>query len=413
MLDIEGIREQYPALERRVGGQPVIYADNPGGTQVPQLVADAVADYLLHRNANVHGPFVTSRLTDETIDGAREAMADLLNAPSSDEIVFGPNMTTLTFQMMHAIARTLRTGDEVVVTRLDHDANYTPWVTLAEHGATIRQVQIHTADVTLDLQQFEQVLSRRTRIVAVGHGSNATGTVNPIREIVAMVRRRSPNAMIFVDAVQSVPHLPVDVQSLGCDMLVCSAYKFFGPHAGILWGRQELLEQIPAYKVRPAGALPPDKFEPGTKVHEALAGITAAVNYLASLAPEWKESRRARLRAAMQAVQRYEQTLAEALIRGLLTIPGLHLYGITDPARLAERVPTVAVTLDGQRPDALARRLADEGIFCWSGHYYALEVIEALGLAPHGALRLGLAHYNTLDEVGRIVETLGGYGMME
>lgn len=405
MLDVAAVRGQFPALGRTQNDQPVIYADNPGGTQVPRTVAEAVSDYLLHRNANVHGGFATSWLTDETVDDARAAMADLLNAPSPREIVFGANMTSLTFKVMHALARSLRPGDEVVVTMLDHDANYAPWITLLEHGAHVRQAKILRDDVTLDLDHFEQQLTPQTRLVAFGHASNAVGTLNPVREMVQMVRAKSPDALVFVDAVQSVPHVPVDVQALGCDLLACSSYKFFGPHAGILWGRYEVLDGLMAYKVRPAPATPPDKWESGTKNHEGMAGVTAAVNYLASLAPGG-DDRRARLRTAMAAIQEYEQSLSYRLIRGLTAMPNVHFYGIQDVERLDERVPTVAINLEGQIPQIVANALSERGIFCWAGHYYALEVIEELGLVPDGALRLGLAHYNTADEVDRILETL-------
>jgi cysteine desulfurase family protein (TIGR01976 family) len=406
MLDVAKVREQFPALQRTISGQPVIYADNPGGTQVPRLVAEAVSDYLLHRNANVHGGFVTSRLTDETVQEAREAMADLLNAPSPDEIVFGANMTSLTFKLMHAFARSIQPGDEVVVTVLDHDANYTPWVTLMEHGAHVRQVKLRREDVTLDLQSLEEQLTPQTRLVAFGHASNAVGTINPVQQMVEMVRAKAPEALIFVDAVQSVPHVPVDVQALGCDFLACSSYKFFGPHMGILWGRYEVLNALRAYKVRPAPATPPDKWESGTKNHEGMAGVTAAVNYLASLAPNGAGTRREQLPQAMAAIQEYEQGLSYRLIRGLSAMPNVHFYGIQDVERLDERVPTVAINLEGKVPQIVANALSERGIFCWAGHYYALEVIEELGLAPDGALRLGLAHYNTTDEVDRILEAL-------
>ena len=409
MLDITSVRAQFPALQRTINGQPVIYADNPGGTQVPRAVADAISDYLLYRNANDGGDFVTSQLTDETIREARLAMADFLNAPSSDELLFGPNMTSLTFRVRHAIARTIKAGDEVVISTLDHDGNYTPWNTLDEHGAIIHKVKINIDDVTLDLTDLEQKLSPRTRLVALGHASNAVGSINPVKQMVEMVRALAPNALIFIDAVQSAPHLPIDVQALGCDMLACSSYKFFGPHMGILWGRYDVLDQLQAYKVVPVKNVPPNKFETGTNNHEGMAGVTAAVNYIASLVPPTEgESRRTRLHRAMSAICEYEQTLNRHLIRGLTAMPRLHFYGIRDIERLDERVPTVAVNLVGRRPQEVAKRLAAEGIFCWAGHYYAIQVMHALGLLPNGALRLGLAHYNTVEEVDRLVETLAG-----
>jgi cysteine desulfurase family protein (TIGR01976 family) len=408
MLNVHAIREQFPALQRTLNGHPVIYADNPGGTQVPRSVADAMSDYLLNRNANVHGGFVTSQLTDETVNEARMAMADLLNAPSPDEIVFGANMTSLTFQMMHALARNIQPGDEVIVTVLDHDANYTPWITLAQFGATVHQVKLNREDVTLNLDDFQRYLSPNTRVVAFGHASNAVGTINPAQRLVEMVRAAAPQALIYIDAVQSVPHIPVDVQALGCDFLACSSYKFFGPHMGILWGRYEVLDSLLAYKVRPAPPNPPDKFESGTKNHEGMAGVTAAVNYLASLGANGAGSRRDQLRQAMEAIQEHEQGLSYRLIRGLTAMPGVHFYGIQDVERLDERVPTVAINLEGQVPQIVANTLAQRGIFCWAGHYYALEVIEELGLVPDGAVRLGLTHYNTEEEVDRILETLDG-----
>lgn len=406
MLDLPAIRAQFPALQRTYKGQSVIYADNPGGTQVPQSVADAMSDYLLHRNANVHGAFLTSKLTDDTIEEARSAMADLLNAPSTTELVFGQNMTTLTFQMMHALARTLHHGDEVVVTTLDHDANYTPWMTLLEHGAHLRQVPFNSADGTLDPEKFVAALNEKTRIVAFGHASNALGTLNPVADMVKAVRTHAPNALVYIDAVQSVPHVPVDVQAIGADMLVCSSYKFFGPHMGILWGQSDLLAQLPAYKVRPAYATAPDKFETGTKNHEGMAGVAAAVNHLMQVVPDQGDTRRERLRRAMTAIQTHEQELSRHLLRGLNANPNVTVYGLKDAERVGERVPTVAMNLKGVNPELLAQHLAEEGIFCWSGHYYALEVMEALGLVPNGAVRLGFAHYNSPEEVDRVVETI-------
>lgn len=412
MLDTATIRAQFPALQRTVNGQPVIYADNPGGTQVPQAVADAVSHYLLHRNANTQGVFLTSRLTDETIKDARLAMADLLNASGPEEIVFGPNMTTLNFQVMHTLAHHLEADAEVVVTQMDHDANYTPWLALTEWGAKVQRVTIRTEDVTLDLDDLSQKISPRTRLVAFGHASNATGTVNPVAHIVEVVRALAPHALIVLDAVQSVPHLPVDVQTLGCDLVTCSSYKFFGPHMGILWGRPEVLEMLQPYKVRPAKASSPDKFETGTKNHEGLAGIVAAVQYLTALVGETGlgEPRRNRLQRAMSAIRDYEQLLSRHFLERVAALPHVKLYGIRDPERVTERVPTFALTVDGMPPQISAKSLGARGIFCWAGHYYAVEVMEALRLAPNGALRLGFVHYNTVEEIERVMGALAGMG---
>lgn len=405
MVDVGASRRHFPALEREINGQPVIYADNPGGTQVPQMVADAVSRYLLHANANTHGAFLTSRLTDETVAEARRAMADLLNAPSPDEIIFGANMTTLTFALSRAIGRLLVPGDEIVATLLDHDGNYSPWAALAERGIVLRQADITLEDVTLDLDSLARQLSRRTRVVAIGHASNAVGTINPIGRIVGMVRAVAPEAIVYVDAVQSVPHLPVDVQALGCDLLVCSSYKFFGPHQGIAWGRYDLLDRLPAYKIRPADPWPPEKFETGTKAFELMAGVTAAVNYLGALRGT-VGSRRERLRGTMASIRGYEQQLSARLLSGLQSIPGVTIYGIADRQRLDERLPTVALTIAGTSPEELAASLGEHGIFAWHGNYCAINVMERLGLEPQGALRLGLVHYNTVEEVDRMVETL-------
>ncbi|HBY97994.1 MAG: cysteine desulfurase-like protein [Ardenticatenaceae bacterium] len=405
MLDVAAARSHFPALHREMNRQPVIYADNPGGTQVPKIVADAVAGHLLECNANSHGAFLTSHLTDQVVAEARRAMADLLNAPSPDEMIFGPNMTTLTFGLSRAIGRLLNPGDEIIITTLDHDANYSPWAALAERGAILRQVDINLEDVTLDLASLERQLSPRTRVVAFGHASNAVGTINPVHRIVEMVRAVVPEAIIYVDAVQSVPHIPIDVQALGCDLLVCSSYKFFGPHQGIAWGRYELLDRLPAYKVRPADPEPPEKFETGTKAFELMAGVSAAVDYLASLGGV-TDNRREYLRRVMRSIAEYEQQLSARLISGLKTIPGVTLYGITDLDRLHARVPTVALTSAGTSPEMLATRLGEQGVFAWHGNYYAINLMERLGLEPEGALRLGLAHYNTVEEVDRLLETL-------
>jgi cysteine desulfurase family protein (TIGR01976 family) len=411
--DLSVLRDQFPALgETDEKNRPFVYFDGPGGTQVPGAVIEAMADYLTRANSNVHGAFATSRRSDQVIAGAHQAMADFLNATSPEEIVFGPNMSTLTFTISRAIGRELRPGDEIVVTRLDHDANIAPWLALEEGGVVVRHADFHPADCTLDMEGLERLINERTRLVAVGYASNAVGTVNDVRRIGEMAH--AAGAWIFVDAVHYAPHGPIDVQALDCDFLVCSAYKFFGPHLGALYGRYELLDRLRAYKVRPAEDVPPHKFETGTKNHEGLAGTTAAINYLADLGAEFgapfadqfpeSEGRRLHLKTAMAAIRAYERPLAERLISGLMAIPGVTVYGISDPARFDQRAPTVAFTLEGYTPRQVAERLGQEDIFVWDGNYYALAVTERLGVEESGGMvRVGIAHYNTMDEVKRLL----------
>ncbi len=415
-FDPTHIRARFPALaERDEHGQPLIFFDGPGGTQVLQSVIDAMSDYLVRRNANVHAPFLTSRRTDETLTAAHQALADFLNAPSPDEIVFGPNMTTLTFALSRALGRLWQPGDEVIVTRLDHDANVAPWLALQERGIVIRWWDIEPTDCTLPLSQLEELLSPRTRLVAVGGASNAVGTVNPIAAVVE--RAHAVGAWVFVDAVHLAPHFPIDVQALGCDFLACSAYKFYGPHVGILWGRYELLDRIPAYKVRPAEDHPPGKWMTGTQNHEGLAGTTAAIAYLAWLGETFGHDyvkqfphlsgRRLALKTGLAVIGAYERELFRHLLEGLRTIPGLTLYGIGEPTRLHERAPTAAIRLACLSPQEASARLAAHGIATYAGHFYAVHLIERLGLSEHGGvLRVGLSHYNTHAEVDRLLELL-------
>lgn len=409
MLDINLIRTQFPALSQCESGRPVVFFDGPGGTQCPRVVIDAVSHSLSDDNANHGGAFATSRRSDAMLADAHAAMADFLGAASPREVVFGANMTSLTFSLSRALGRWLSPGDEILVTNLDHDANVAPWLLLAEdRGAVVRRVDIHVDDCTLDMESLSSQLSSRTRIVAVGYASNAVGTVNDVRRIVELAREAG--AWTFIDAVQYAPHNAIDVQALGCDFLTCSAYKFFGPHVGALYGRLELLERLTAYKVRPAGDQPPDKFETGTLNHEGIAGTRAAIEYLAGLGDEVPAgaSRRARILAGMRALQEYERPLCRQLLEGLARIPGLRVWGIADPDRLDDRVPTVSFTMDRHAPRAIAERLARAGIFVWSGHFYALSLTTRLGLEPSGGLlRVGLAHYNTADEVDRLLTELG------
>ncbi len=412
---IVSLRAEFPALGRKLHGRPIVFLDGPGGTQVHGSVIGAMARYLIAENANAHGPFHHSQRTDETVLEARHALADLVHARAPEEIVFGPNMTTLTFHVSRSVGQLLRPGDEIVVTRLDHDANVAPWRALADRGVVIREVDFHPADCTLDLASLRAAITDRTRLVAFGYASNAVGTINDVRRIVEMAH--AVGAWAYVDAVHYAPHGSIDVQALDCDFLVCSAYKFFGPHLGVLYGRLPLLETLPAYKVRPAEDTPPGRFEPGTPSFEALAGATAAVNYLASVGRRFGDrfpertaapgDRRANLEAGLGAIQAYEQSLAKRLLVALGEVPGVRVWGVTDARRSDERVPTVSFTLEGVAPKELARRLSEENIFVWDGNFYAIGVTERLGLESRGGLlRVGLVHYNTEAEVDHLLEVL-------
>ncbi|MDX1405183.1 MAG: cysteine desulfurase-like protein [Woeseiaceae bacterium] len=415
-FDLETIRAQFPALSITDGDLPRIYFDNPGGTQVSQRVVDAMQDCLIWTNANVHGDFQTSRQVDELIAGAHAAVADLLNAPSADEIVFGQNMTTLTFQVSRSIGRCLQPGDEIVLSRMDHDANVAPWLLLArDHDLEVRWLPFDPESFEFDLAKLDTVLSERTRLVCVAGASNLTGTINDIKAICK--RARAVSAWSYIDAVQSVPHVSTDVQDLGCDFLVCSAYKFFGPHIGTLWGRRELLEMLDPYKVRPARDSIPDCFETGTQNHEGMAGLVAAVDYFAwigeTMAQDYHErypdfsGRRKYVHAAMDCLFGYERKITRRLIDGLLEIPGVRIHGISDAVALDRRVPTVAFTSDKLDAKTIGRELGAQNIFVWTGHYYAVEAAKALGIYDSGgAVRVGLVHYNTQAEVDRLLNAL-------
>ncbi len=407
MLDLSSLRSKFPALQETVNGSPAVFLDAPGGTQVPQSVIDAISNYLVTSNSNVHGPFLTSRRTDEVIDGAHTAAADLLGC-DSDEVIFGPNMTTLTFAVSRAIGRELDEGDEVITTLLDHNANVAPWHALAEHGVRIREVGIRQGDCTLDLDDFARKLNSKTKLVAIGYASNAVGTINPVPQIVEMAHREG--AVVYVDAVHYAPHHSIDVKALDCDFLACSVYKFFGPHLGIVYGKREHLARLRPYKVRPATEALPYRWETGTQNHECMAGGTAAIDYLAALGREVSsavKTRREALAAAYQWIGTHELSLSRQLISGLLAIPGLTLYGIADDAQLEQRTPTVGIRLKGRSPAELASALGDEGIFTWAGNFYALTLTEALNLeGTGGVLRIGLVHYNSAEEVEIVLEAL-------
>jgi cysteine desulfurase family protein (TIGR01976 family) len=406
-LDIQYVRSQFPSLSQTINGQPAIFLDGPGGTQVPQRVIDAISDYLKRNNANTCGAYATSRKTDAVIAGARLAMGDFLNC-DSDEIVFGPNMTTLTFAMSRAIGRELGPGDEILLTNLDHSANVSPWQALEEKGATIRFAEINEADCTLDMKDLASKITSRTKLVAVGYASNAVGTINDVKEIVRLAH--AVGAMAYIDAVHYAPHGPIDVRALDCDFLVCSTYKFFGPHMGVLYGKREHLTRFQPYKVRANTNTSPNRWEWGTLNHECIAGIIACVDYIADLGRHVDPAtttRRTAVLAAFAAIQEHERGLMEILIRGLLSIPGLKLYGISDPARFDHRCPTIAVRIVGQTPIELATKLGDCGIFTWDGNYYALNLTERLDVEKDGGfLRIGLAHYNIEEEVVRLLSAL-------
>jgi cysteine desulfurase family protein (TIGR01976 family) len=424
-LDLTWVRSQFPSLSQTLNGHPAAFLDGPGGTQVPQRVIDAISDYLRRDNANTGGAYATSRNTDAMLAEARAAMADFLNC-AADEIVFGPNMTTLTYAMSRAIGRDLGPGDEILVTRLDHDANVSPWLALEEKGVTIRWAEIHEDSCTLDLADMASKINDRTKLVAVGYASNAVGTINPVKAIVRLAH--AAGALAYIDAVHYGPHGLIDVAALDCDFLVCSTYKFFGPHMGVLFGKREHLQRLQPYKVRPLTDAIPNRWEWGTLNHECIAGITACVDYIADLgrrsfanvgtaalgcpSSEARSSaRRAAIVAAFEAIHHYEHGLMNRLIAGLSQIPNVKIYGITDPARFAERCPTIALRVIHQTPDqtplALATKLGDRGFFTWDGNYYALNLTERLDVEKTGGfLRIGLVHYNTVEEVDRLLAAL-------
>jgi len=402
VVDVASIRSQFPALGRRQGDAPVLYFDNPAGTQVPQQTIDGFLRYLSCDNANVGGAFATSQATDDLLHGAREAMVDFLGAKSVEEIVFGPNMTSLTFQLSHALARILRPGDEIVTTRLEHDANVSPWLSLQERGVIVRFIDLHLEDMTLDMESAEEVITGRTRLVAASYASNAFGTINDVRRLAEMAH--AARAWLFVDAVHYGPHGPIDVQAIEADLLACSPYKFFGPHMGVLYGRREVLDMLPVSHVRPAGDEAPHSWETGTKSHESIAGLLGTIAYLQSLSDGGHANRRSALCDAMSRIKRYECSLSERLIGGLTAFAGVRVYGITDPSAFGRRVPTASFTLEGIDPYDGARALGERGIFSWAGSHYAVEPLRRIGLAA--TQRIGLAHYNTLDEIDRFLGAL-------
>jgi len=406
-FDIAWVREQFPSLRLQVNGQAAAFLDGPAGTQVLKQVMDAVQNYFLTANANTYGAFLTSRRNDEMILSARAAMADFFNC-DANEVVFGQNMTTITFALARAIGRALKAGDEIVVTTLDHDANVAPWRALEEKGVMIRQVDIREEDCTLDLEDLKRKITAKTKLIAVGYASNMVGTINPVAEITKLAH--AAGALMFVDAVHFAPHGLIDVKALDCDFLACSPYKFFGPHMGTLYGKREHLEKFKPYKVRPATNTSPECWETGTQVQELIAGIAAAVDYIAELGRHGDsnvKSRREALQAAYRATHQYEAGLLTRLIAGLQTIPGTRIFGIIDVKRFDERCSTLSFRLGDHNPTKVATFLGGRGIFTWDGNFYALNLSERLGVEQKGGvLRVGLVHYNTAEEVDRLLAAL-------
>ncbi|MEE2624737.1 MAG: cysteine desulfurase-like protein [Candidatus Thermoplasmatota archaeon] len=405
---IEDVRSKFPGLQREVNGHRAIFFDGPGGSQSPESVGDAVRHYLMHQNANVGMSFATSVETDALIEDTLMACADFVGCEDHREIVFGQNMTSLTIQLASALSRTWGPGDEVVVTRLDHDANVRPWVLAAEwSGATVRRVDINPADCTHNSESLNTSINENTVLVAVGAASNLSGTINDVASICR--KAHSVGAEVFVDAVHYAPHSLVDVKSMGCDYLTCSSYKFFGTHQGVLWGRADRLAELPVAKLRVSTEEVPFRWMTGTQSHESMAGTLAAIDHLSWIGRRISGSdigRRDALRVAFTAIEEHEGVLCWRIIEGLQSIGGIKIWGITDPQRRSERAPTVSFTHDSMTAQEIGDALAERGIFVWVGNFYALELSEALELEPEGVLRVGVLHYNTIEEVERFLREL-------
>ena len=414
--DLEQVRGKFPALNIKDSGVRRIYFDNPAGTQVPTEVIEAIQKCMIESNANIQGGFETSNRVDKILDEFHQSMADFLNATSSEEIIFGQNMTTLTLHISRSIGRLLSKGDEIILSRMDHDANISPWLLLAEDiGLSVKWLSFDTEKYEFDLNCLENLLSDKTKLICIGGASNLIGTINDIKSICKIAKKA--NALTYIDAVQLAPHVSIDVQDIDCDFLVCSAYKFFGPHQGILWGKRQLLKSLSPYKVRPATSELPGCFETGTQSHEGMAGTTAAVNYFAWIGREYAESyqienkykneRTKFVHAALDYLFEYEKILTIDLIEGLQNIKNVQVQGITEKNALDRRLPTVSFSVSGLSPSRIAEGLAKENIFVWSGHSYALEVVKSLNLLDEGGvLRTGPVHYNTINEIHEFLEIL-------
>ena len=404
-LKLSNIRDQFPVLNRSFNGETAVFYDGPAGTQVPRRVIDAISAYMGTSFANGGGEFATSRETVEMVQRAREACATFMGCKDPVEIVFGPNMTTLTFSLSRSIANTWREGDEIIVTRLDHEANIIPWTSAAEEkGVKVHYIDFHGSDCRLDIDQFFNALNERTKLVAIGVACNATGGINPIKQMTEAAHE--VGAIVFADAVHYAPHGLIDVLDWGCDFVACSAYKFFGPHLGILWGKRELLERYDAYNVRPPKAKLASKWMTGTQAFELIAGTLATIEYLCSIVNSSSQITRDNIIGSFEAISRHELTLSARMLSVLERVEGLEIFGITDPGKLDKRTATFSIRHPHFRAQELARALGDRSIFVWYGNYYALEFSETLGAEPDGFVRVGLVHYNTIEEIDRFEQTL-------
>jgi len=400
-FDINAIRAAFPSMS-----DDRIYLDNPAGTQVPQRVVDRMTECLIQANANLGGGFPTSQHAEELVEGARSAMAEFLNAPSDRDIIFGANMTTLTFHVGRSILKSFKAGDEIILGSMCHDANVHPWVLLAQdYGLNVRFFEFDVESFEYDLAKLDDIISDKTKLIALGYASNILGTINPVKAVCE--KARSIGALSFIDAVAFAPHGPIDVQDLGCDFLICSTYKFYGPHQGILYGRKDVLETLTPYKVRPAPNALPDCFETGTQNHECLAGVLGALEYLETLTDPGLTSRSARLHSAMANMEAYEAQLGWQLIDGIKNVAGLKIHGITNPNRAAHRVPTISFTIEKRHSAELSKALISKGIYNWAGHSYALEPAQRLDILEQGGVvRLGIGHYNTAEEIERVIDAV-------
>ena len=404
---VDKIRAKFPALSLIDDGQDRVYFDNPAGTQVPQDVVDAVSHAFVYANANLGGMFRTSDYSGKVVEDAHQAMADFLGTDDAGEIVIGQTATNLGFHMSRSIARDFKPGDEIIVTRMDHEGNVSPWLEIAaDKGCVIKWLEFSTDSWKIEVNDLKALLSDKTKLLALNYASNMTGMINDVKSLTAAAKE--VGALVYVDAVQYAPHGLTSVQELGCDFLVCSSYKFFGPHLGVLWGRRDLLENMHAYKVRCAPTEIPSKFETGTPAIELLAGLTATIDYYAWVGEEVgadkNASRRKKIEMAMDASLQYEEDITKALIDGLMAIDGITIYGATGHNQLKERVPTVSFTHNRIDPQTIAKGLADRNIFVWNGHNYAYEVVQQLNIPiEDGVVRVGPTHYNTLEEVNKTV----------